>query len=216
MNDNMYLYFELKHKPPVLLVVCLIYTSKFTFEKCICFEYLGNFIHLSTIYFTTTIGRGLIMEKNNGISDLFLYFIGIILTVALFLFSNSLSLPFIVEFNSGEGNIIRRMLDIMFSNDGHLKILFNLFFPLVLQLAGIVVLSILMFKLGYYIISDKESIINKGIFSALLLLALCILIKAFLDSWTLLLLTLILGLICIVIFLFFTSLFNSSSKSQAR
>ena len=155
------------------------------------------------------------MEENNRILDLFIYFIGIILTVVLFLFSNRLSLPFIVEYNSGEGNIIRRMLDIMFSNDGHFKILINLFLPLTLQLSGIVVLSILMFKIGYYIISDEETFINKVIFSGFLLLALFLLVKAFLDSWTLLLLTLIFGLICLVIFLFFISLFSSSSKSRA-
>ena len=155
------------------------------------------------------------MKKNNSILDLFLYFIGIILTIGLFLFSNSLSLPFIVEFNSGEGNLIQRMLDIIFSNEGSLKIGTSLVLPLILHTIGIGFLSFLMFKLGKYIISNEETIINRIIFGVFLLLAIFVLVKAFIDSWTLFILVMIFMFIAMFILILIGSLLSGSSDSRA-
>ncbi|MCM3390456.1 hypothetical protein M3649_20425 [Ureibacillus chungkukjangi] len=148
-------------------------------------------------------------DKGNSIFDLILYFLGIILTFSLLYISNKLSIPLIKEINAGKS-----ILDIIFNTKDEIDISVNLLIPLFLLIIGISILLILLWNIFKYIFFGQDTKINKIITGLVSIFLLIILIKALINSWSLIVLTLVCGIISILIIAIVGSLLNNSSGSQ--
>ncbi|WP_404428010.1 hypothetical protein LG296_20990 (plasmid) [Ureibacillus chungkukjangi] len=148
-------------------------------------------------------------DKGNSIFDLILYFLGIILTFSLLYISNKLSIPLIKEINAGKS-----ILDIIFNTKDEIDISVNLLIPLFLLIIGISILLILLWNIFKYIFFGQDTKINKIITGLVSIFLLIILIKALINSWSLIVLTLVCGIISILIITIVGSLLNNSSGSQ--
>lgn len=141
--------------------------------------------------------------------DILLYGFGIILALFLLFISDMLSAPLLEEINSGA-----KVIDLMFNSDDNIKFFSHLFIPLLLLTIGIVILLISIWKLVENILFEEDTKINKLIMGIVTIILVIVLIKALINSLSLLLVALACFCISIFIFGILGALFNSSSDTQ--
>lgn len=148
-------------------------------------------------------------EKRISNFDILIYASAIFSTFILFIISNKLSAPLIIEINLGAS-----IIDLMFNSEDSISFFQNLFTPLLLLIIGIVILSKSLWNIVKIIFIEEDSIINKTILGILSFILFAVLIKALINSWSLFLLALICTIISFVIFAMLGSLINSTSDLQ--
>ena len=150
-------------------------------------------------------------EKRISNFDILIYASAIFSIFLLFIISNKLSAPLIIEMNSGAS-----IIDLMFSSKDNISFLQNLVIPLLLLLIGIVILSISLWYIVNNILFEEDTILNKTILGILSLILFAVLIKTLINIWSLFLIALIFIIIILVIFTMLGSLMKYDSQKERR
>lgn len=146
-------------------------------------------------------------EKRISNTDILIYALTIFFTFFLFIISNKLSAPIIIEINSGAS-----IIDLMFKSEDNISIFINLVSPLMLLICGVVILVTTLRNMVKSILFQEDSVINKSILVILSFILFIVLTKAIVIGWSLFFMILLCILVGFVLFAMLATFLNSTSN----
>ncbi|MCM3638891.1 hypothetical protein M3152_14405 [Sporosarcina luteola] len=148
-------------------------------------------------------------EQKTSNYDIVIYALAFFSAILLFIFSNKLSAPLILEINSGTP-----IFELMFNSEKSISMLSNLVFPLLMMIAGVIILSKTLWKMAIYILFEVDILTNKIILSILLVIFLALIVNALLNTWVLFKTVVLFTIASFIVLAVFGSLLNNSSATH--
>ncbi|MFJ8237633.1 hypothetical protein ACIQ34_18155 [Ureibacillus sp. NPDC094379] len=148
-------------------------------------------------------------RKISSKTDLVLYSACLITAFSFILISTILSTPILQNLD-----LNKSLIELLFYSETEFSYGWSLIFPMLLLITGVSILIILLGKIIKSIIYQNDSKLNKVILSILAGLLVMILVRAFQNSWELLILNLKYMIITIFLIVTFFTIINQFARQR--
>lgn len=150
------------------------------------------------------------MKRNiSSKTDLLFYTACLIIAFSFILTSSILSSPILQNLD-----LNKSLIELLFYSEAEFSYGWSLIIPMLTLLTGISILIILLWKIAKSVIFQRDSKMNKVIMSLLSGILVMILVKAFQNSWELLILNLKYMIIAIFLIVTFFTIINQFARQR--